>query len=231
MSAFLPALLVAGELACLAFAGSGAAGRLYALTRRAGPAGRAAGHLLLAPGVAVHELGHLAAAALTGAKIERVELYRPRQGRDGSVRLGAVEYRPRSVLAGQAAALGPLASGPLACWAACLILVPGAAAGPGALAAAALAAPAAPGTLAAVAVCAALGISAFPSRQDFRVAGPLPWLLAGAAAGVCALASGAPAHDAAALTGPVRLAAAVLAPAALAALAAGLAFRAGRLGS
>jgi len=117
---FLVELLALGRL------GDRAQERLLARVH-ARPLAKLLVYPLLAPGVALHEIGHALAALGAGAGIRKMSLFWPHASADGRVTLGYVlpRYRPRFPGGQALIAFAPLLLPPLLLYALAPALVPG----------------------------------------------------------------------------------------------------------
>lgn len=113
------------ELVVLGYLGDRVQGRLLAAVRSSF-FGKLLVYPLLAPGVALHEIGHALAALVAGAGIRKMSLFWPRSGPDGRVTLGYVlpRYQPRFPGGQALIALAPLLLPPLLLYALAPALVP-----------------------------------------------------------------------------------------------------------
>lgn len=123
--ALLFSALFLTELALLGHLGDRVQGRLLA-TVRSSFLGKLLVYPLLAPGVALHEIGHALAALAAGAGIRKMSLFWPHQSPDGRVTLGYVlpRYQPRFPGGQALIALAPLLLPPLLLYALAPALVP-----------------------------------------------------------------------------------------------------------
>ena len=108
-------LTFALELVVLYATGSYAMGRLAELSGYRGGAalGRAVFHLLVFPGVVLHEGAHYLACLLTGTKVVRFAPFSPRRLADGRRVLGYVRHERRSLPIQAIIGLAPILLNPL----------------------------------------------------------------------------------------------------------------------
>jgi hypothetical protein len=165
------------ELVALRYLGDLVTGALLGAVERE-PGLKLIVYPLIAPGVALHEAGHLLAALATGAGVVRFSLFNPRRTEGGRVILGYVQQRyvPR-LPGGQALiALAPLLAPPLILYGlAPLIWDLHGLASPQQIFTALSAHLANPWTWAWLWLFVSMTLSNFPSDEDFRTLGPL-WI-------------------------------------------------------
>jgi hypothetical protein len=168
--------VIALELACVYVLGRRLLDGLVGGAMRAGPLRRGLTWALLAPGVALHEASHAAAATLLLGRVTRFVPFAPRPTADGGVLLGEVRWQPSRLpvlgaAVGRAAVgLAPLLLVPAVVYAAGCVLVPGVAVGdaPHELVRALADRPLGAGTVVWVLVALSASIGLLPSEVDHR---------------------------------------------------------------
>jgi hypothetical protein len=229
------ALLFALELITLRHLGDRVQGRLLWWIE-SGRAPKLFVYPLMAPGVALHELGHAVASIVSGAGLRKVVLFWPRRQDDGRFTLGYVQprYVPRLPGGGILISCAPLVFPPLALYGLAVLLVPGlhGLEAPQHVFAAAGSHLTTPSVLLWLFLFCSMVLSNFPSDVDFQVlgrGGQLGLLLL--IAGPFVLAAASPAAGPSAL-GPELLLALFLAPSLAVAAVVALLFEGGarRLG-
>jgi hypothetical protein len=107
-------LIFALEVAALYIAGSYAMSRITGLLNLRGSLlGRIAFHLLILPGVALHETAHYLACLLTGTKVLRFVPFWPHRRASGRLFLGYVQHQRRSFPINVIIGLAPFVLNPL----------------------------------------------------------------------------------------------------------------------
>lgn len=174
---------------------------------------------LMAPGVALHELGHAVAALCCGARVRKIVLFHPQRTDDGGYVLGYVSHdEPRTLIGRTFVALAPLVLPPLFLYLLAAAIVPGVhgLVSPFTVFADAFTHP----TLLTVLwllLFAAMTLSNFPSDHDFQSLGYGLYIVA-AVSLLPALIALADHKDAAAAISPYTILATFLAPSLLAGL-------------
>lgn len=103
------------ELLALRALGDRVTGRILGAVSQAGPGKRLMLYVVLAPGVALHELAHAFAALVTGSGLAKVVLFKPERADNGVIRLGYVQprYQPKTFVGEAFISFAPLLLPPL----------------------------------------------------------------------------------------------------------------------
>jgi hypothetical protein len=117
-------LTLAVELVVLYAAGSYAMGRLMGFTFSGGLVGRIAFHLLVFPGVVLHEVAHYLACLITGTRVVRFAPFSPQSSADGRLVLGYVRHERRALPIKAIIGLAPVLLNPLGLLFATALLTP-----------------------------------------------------------------------------------------------------------
>jgi hypothetical protein len=117
-------LILAVELVVLYAAGSYAMGRLMGFTFSGGLVGRIAFHLLVFPGVVLHEVAHYLACLITGTRVVRFAPFSPQSSADGRLVLGYVRHERRALPIKAIIGLAPVLLNPLGLLFATALLTP-----------------------------------------------------------------------------------------------------------
>jgi hypothetical protein len=176
-------LLLAAELYLLRRLGDEVTGRILGLLSRVSFPKRVASYILLAPGVALHELAHAIASLTCGCGIAKMVLFKPERQEGGIVRLGYVQpkYQAKSILSEAFISFAPLVLPPLLLYGVAPLMVRGVGGFemPQKVFASALENIWFPPTLLWLFLFISMTLSSFPSDTDFRILG---WKLAPLAA-------------------------------------------------
>jgi hypothetical protein len=175
--------LLVAELYLLRHLGDRVTGRILGLLSRVSFHKRVLFYILLAPGVALHELAHAIASLIAGCGIKKMVLFKPERQEGGIVRLGYVQprYQARSIIGEASISLAPLLLPPLLLYVMAIVMVRGVHGleMPQKVFAAALESLWYPPTLIWLFLFVSMTLSSFPSDTDFKILG---WKLAPLAA-------------------------------------------------
>jgi hypothetical protein len=118
------AALLLAELTTLRALGDRVTGQILGAVERGGGR-KLVLYPLLAPGVALHELGHAVAALAIGSRVRKIVLFKPTRSAEGAWTLGYVEHDQPGTLVGRAfVSFAPLLLPPFFLYALAPLLVP-----------------------------------------------------------------------------------------------------------